>query len=150
MRLLFERGFLCREHITTPDSSVLGRMKQGFSFLIDWYDGLLAHGVDPQDVNQTKFLAGEFIHAIHSTSSNSTLLFNTVMVEYFLIKAHPTCFTIPPLSLSRHGTWCGSCILASLDSVQTLPQHMDQITMWYLYELRGALPLWEIQIWRWW
>ena len=32
MCLLFERGFLCREHITTPDSAVLGRIKEGFSF----------------------------------------------------------------------------------------------------------------------
>ena len=78
MRLLFERGFLCREHITTPDSSVLGRIKQGFSFLIDWYDGLLAHGVDPQDVNQTKFLAWQvnsymqYIQLVQTVHSCST------------------------------------------------------------------------------
>ena len=28
MRLLFERGFLCREHITSPDSAVIGRIKR--------------------------------------------------------------------------------------------------------------------------
>ena len=92
MRLLFERGFLFREHICTPDSPVLGRIKEGFSFLIDWYDGLLAHGVDPQDVNQTKFLAWQ-VNLYHSCS----------MVMCFLIKAHSTCFTIyspPPSSLS--------------------------------------------------
>ena len=57
MRLLFERGFLCREHITTPDSAVLGRIMEEFSFLIDWCDDVIAHGIDLQDVNQSQFFA---------------------------------------------------------------------------------------------
>ena len=44
-------------HVTSPDSAVLGQIKEGFSFLIDWCDDLIAHGIDPQDVNQSQFLS---------------------------------------------------------------------------------------------
>ena len=82
MRLLFERGFLCREHITTPDSAVLGRIKEGFSFLIDWCDDVIAHGIDLQDVNQSQFLAWQ-------VSSHITISVH-VQVGNFLINAHCT------------------------------------------------------------
>ena len=57
MPLMFERGFLCREQITNPDSAVLERIKQGLSFLVEWCDEVIAHGIDPQDTKQTPFSA---------------------------------------------------------------------------------------------
>ena len=41
---LFERGILCREHITISDQSVLDRMKEGFDFFTNWRDDVTEKG----------------------------------------------------------------------------------------------------------
>ena len=41
---LFERGILCREHITVSEQSVLDRIKEGFDFFSNWRNDVIKKG----------------------------------------------------------------------------------------------------------
>ncbi len=42
---LFERGILCKEHISSSNQSVLERMRTGFAFFSDWKEDVTEKGV---------------------------------------------------------------------------------------------------------
>ena len=44
LRKVFERGLLCREHVTSMESRVVVSMIEGYRFFTEWCDDVRSHG----------------------------------------------------------------------------------------------------------